>query len=86
VNGAGAAQGEGNQNVQALTFHQVSPRLLVYASVHPRREKHQPWIRNPMNPPAYLRTTMLEYPKRARSSLAKVKQLQIDPKRSFIFS
>jgi hypothetical protein len=28
---------------------------------------------------------VLVYPKRARSSLAKVKQLQIDPKRPFIF-
>ena len=35
MNGTYAAQGERDQEIQALTFHQVSPRLLKFESVRP---------------------------------------------------
>jgi hypothetical protein len=38
VNGTYAAQGKSNQEIKALTFHQVSPRLLVFASIPPQTE------------------------------------------------
>jgi len=33
VNGTHAAKSKSNQKIQALTFYQVSPRLLVFAAM-----------------------------------------------------
>jgi hypothetical protein len=38
MNGTYAAQGQRDQKIQALTFHQVSPHLLGFASVQPQPE------------------------------------------------
>ncbi len=68
VNGTYAAQGKSDQKIQALTFHQVSPRLLVFASIPPQTEIARQNFRYAGD----LFATLLDVPKQqARQSVAK---------------